>query len=911
MTPRLRSVVRLLALALFAGALPSLAAEAQAPWSFYGYGPYRPAVPRPDSLLGHELGSRHTMYWEQQRALDAMIAAAPDRVRTEISGVTAEGKPMRLLIISSPANIARLDQIRADVAALADPRKTSRAEAATLAARTPAIAMFSHSIHGNEPAGFESSMMTAYTLLASESPQIRTILDSTVVILNPSQNPDGHERFAAWSNSVALASDEPSAFERGEPWSIQGRFNHYRFDMNRDLVAISQAESRATAGAVLRWHPQVFADLHSTTSQYFFPPAALPVNQNLPATTVKWLETFGKGNGAAFDAFSWPYFVRHEFDLFYAGYWDSWPSLNGATGMTFETDGGPQLAIRKEDGTVTTFRDGIAHHFVATIATAATLAANRSGRLADYYDFFASASAEPTKGLRRVVIEPGVDTVRTREVMDLLRFQGIEIGVLRQPWTLLRANDYLAVANGKRTFPAGSYVIDLAQPQGRLATALLEPKSTLDSAFVRQVMDRWERNRRRGDDAPREDYEFYDVTAWALPLVHGLDAAWTDEPAPAGSASFATQEEARARLLGTATARAAVSIPAAKAAWLFRGGSRDAQSMAIELARGGVIVNVATEALRADGATYPAGTFVVRAGRNAATALAKLTDAASKYHVTVDAIQSGFPDVGAVGIGSPSLSVVRAPKVLVAAGDGVSQTSFGDVWWYFEKELHLPFTTVDARRLGGTALEQFNVIVLPEGSYAGALGTSGMNRLRDWVRGGGALITLGSATSVLENKEMGLRSTPEEPKDDKKKLDTADTTVTSSQRPPFVSPSAKGNREPESVPGAIARATLDRSHWLTWGYTRDKIAVPIPGDFLKPSKTGENVVVFDEKDPVLAGFTWPGNTSKYLSGSVWASVESSGRGSVIAFAENPLFRGFWRGTAMLFANAVLFGSGRP
>ncbi|MEO5800211.1 MAG: hypothetical protein ABIS00_12295, partial [Gemmatimonadales bacterium] len=160
--------------------------------------------------------------------------------------------------------------------------------------------------------------------------------------------------------------------------------------------------------------------------------------------------------------------------------------------------------------------------------------------------------------------------------------------------------------------------------------------------------------------------------------------------------------------------------------------------------------------------------------------------------------------------------------------------------------------------------------------------------------------------------EMALRSVPDEPKDDKKKLEPGDTAVTSSgMRVPFVSPSAKGNSRPEGVPGAIARATLDLSHWLTWGYTRDKLAVPVPGDFLKPSKTGENVVVFDEKDPILAGFSWPGNTAKYLSGSVWASVESAGRGSVIAFAENPLFRGFWRGTAMLFTNAVLFGSGRP
>lgn len=332
----------------------------------------------------------------------------------------------------------------------------------------------------------------------------------------------------------------------------------------------------------------------------------------------------------------------------------------------------------------------------------------------------------------------------------------------------------------------------------------------------------------------------------------------------------------------------------------------------MQLLAEGLVVNVTTEPIRADGVSYPAGTFVVRVGRNPETVHARIAALGPAGGVAVRAIQSGFPDMGSSGIGSPATIPVRAPKILVAAGDGVSQTSYGDVWWYLEKELHQSFTAIDARRLGGLALERYNVIILPEGGYASILGTGGMNRLRDWVRGGGALIALGSAATVLENKELGLRVVPEEPKDEKKKLEPTDTLVSSSAaRVPFVSPSAKGNSKPEPVPGAIARATLDLSHWLTWGYTRDKLAVPVPGDFLKPSKNGQNVVVFDEKDPILAGFTWPGNTAKFLNGSVWASVESAGQGTVVAFAENPLFRGFWRGTAMLFTNALLFGSGRP
>ncbi len=894
--------MRRLATLLFALLAAPLAAQTgAAPYDFAAYAPYRAGVPNPEALLGYAIGSRHTMYGQQQQLLDALIAAAGDRVRSEVTGRTAEGKVMRVLIISSPANLARLDAIRADLARLADPRQLSRAAAAELARTTPAVAILSHSVHGNEPAGFESAMMTSWTLLASESPQVKAILDNAITIINPSQNPDGHERFAAWSNSVAIGSEEPAALEAGEPWSIQGRYNHYRYDMNRDLVAMSQAETRATAALVRKWRPQVFVDLHSTTAQYFFPPAAAPINQNVPAASIRWLEAFGKGNAEAFDRFGWPYFVRDVFDLHYAGYWDSWPSLIGATGMTFESDGGPKLALRKDDGTITTFRDGIAHHFVASMATLGSLAANREARLLDFHDFFSSAMT-PAAGIRRVVLEPGRDPERTRDVVELLAFQGVEVQRLTAPWTALRANDFLGGVAVRRTFAAGSWVVDIAQPEGRLARALLEPQATLDSAFARRQIDRWERNRRRGENTPREGYEFYDVTAWSLPLVHGLSGAWTDEATPMSAVGLA--EIGEPQVLPDPPARA-------QSGYLIPSGTRAAQELGLALLRERFVVNVATLPLRADGRSYPAGTLVLRTGRNPATLHERIARLAPDYKVSVVAVQSGFPDSGSVGLGSASMEVVRAPKVLVAAGDGVSQTSFGDVWWYLEKELKQPFVPVETRRLGSMALDQFNVIVLPEGSYAGALGTAGMNRLRDWVRAGGALITMGSSVSLLENKEVGLRATPEEPKKDSTKMEPGDTTLRGGAAVPFVSPSAKGNKAAEPVPGAIARATLDRSHWLAWGYDRDQLAVPVPGEFLKPSKGGVNVVVFNEKSPVLSGFTWPGNTDKFLSGSTWASVEQAGRGSVIAFAENPLFRGFWRGTAMLFTNAVMFGAGRP
>jgi hypothetical protein len=322
------------------------------------------------------------------------------------------------------------------------------------------------------------------------------------------------------------------------------------------------------------------------------------------------------------------------------------------------------------------------------------------------------------------------------------------------------------------------------------------------------------------------------------------------------------------------------------------------------------VLGVATTPLVADGRAHPAGTIVLRTVRNADSLQARLQALQRRHRAAVVAVHSAFPDSGQAGIGGETIRPVRPPRILVAAGDGVSHTAFGDIWQYLERELHQPFVPVDPRRLGSIRLDEYNVLILPDGHYAAILGAAGMERLRDWVRGGGAVIAFGAAVDLLAEEPFGIR-TPAKPPEEGTPLTAADTALSLSAEPgPFTSPSARGNRRPEYVPGAIARAALDPTHWLRWGYRRDALAVMVPDEFLPLSTDGENVVVFADDDPILAGFTWPNNTTRFLEGTAWATVDRAGRGRVVSFASNPLFRGFWRGTAMLFANAVLYGSGR-
>ncbi|MGH7559448.1 MAG: M14 family zinc carboxypeptidase [Gemmatimonadales bacterium] len=901
--------MRLILLALLA--LAPATVSAQEPFDWYARGPYRAAVPRPDSLLGHPLGSRHTMYHEQQRVLDRLIAAAPDRVRTEVIGTTAEGKVMRVLIISAPENIGRLDEIKASLLRLGDPRRTTAAQAAEIARSIPAVALLSHSIHGNEPAGFEAVMQTAFQLLASDEPGTQAILRNVVTILNPSQNPDGHERFAAWNNSVAVASDEPGALEQTEPWAIWGRFNHYRFDMNRDFVAQSQNETRALLGVMTTWWPQLVIDLHSTTSQYFFPPTARPMNLNLGPWQSKWEERFGKANAAAFDRHGWQYYTRDIFDFFYPGYVDMYPSLSGATGMTFETDGGPEIRLRKEDGTVMTFADGIAHHFTASMASLGALAEGKEERLRDYYEFRASGMTEArTRPMKRVVISPTGDPALQLRVAHLLARSGVEVTRAGNGFSSVAAHDYFGGPPARRTFPAGSYVIDLAQPQARLATALLEPRAILDSVFVRRQLDRFERNRRRGEEASTEFYEFYDITAWALPFTYGVDAAWTEDAPPVAGEPVTTATPLPA---GTVSGRG-------RSAYLFPGGRETSARLALYLLREGFAVGITTDPVRADGRTWPTGTFVARVQRNAATLHDRMRVLAERARAEVTAVQSAFTDTG-VGVGSESIRSLKSPRILLAGGDGVAQTTFGSIWYFVERELEYPVVPADLAQFGRINLADYNVLILPEGSGGTMLRRLGdAERLKRWVQEGGAIIAIGGARDLLAAKELALTTVGqvgrrEEPADASKepKRTPADTTlsVTAQPGPPLVSPTAPDSARVEGVPGMIARATLDRTHWLTYGYDRSHLAVLVSGDgFLTPSKKGDNPVTFLGKDLVLSGFTWPGNTERLLTGAVWAAVENVGRGRVVLFAEDPLFRAFWRGPAGLFTNALLMAPGR-
>ena len=886
---------------LFCRIAAAQSAPAGKSYDFYGRGPYRTGIARPSVMLGYEAGERHSTFREMEQTILALAAAAPERVKVMDFGKSAEGRPLRLIAVGSPENVAKLEAIRERIGKLADPRRlASPAEADEIVKNTPALIWINECIHGDETASSESGMWLLYNLAASDNPAITDALKNVVVLLNPVYNPDGHERFVVNYNSVAVGSPEGFAYEKRTPWASVGRFNHYRFDMNRDKIAQSQPETQAETALLLQWNPQVYVDQHGQPPVYFFPPNALPTLRFVDrARVTKWTEIFGKANAGAFDANGWAFVNRETYDFFYPGYLDSFSTLTGAIGMTYETDGGGNLARRRDDGTISTLRDAIAHHHEAALTTILTAASRREELLRDYLAYHRAALEAKEEKRRRVVILPGNAPNRAAELARLLARVGVEVTEASAPFSSSAAQSYTALKAGtaKRDFPAGSLVINLAQPRGAIARAFLDPETNLEPAFVKEQLARRDRNEKRNENEPREGYEFYDLTAWALPLAFGLEAYTTDDaPRVTGKLLTADAKET----VHLAAQKGGVS-GRAQVAYLFRGDSDESFCLALRLLQEGYRISVVTKPIVAANQQWARGTLILRVARNPETLYDRLNELATALHVEVFPLSSAYTGEGTVGIGSENVSALAKPRIAVVAGDNVSQTGYGAVWHLLETS-GVKFTAIPVRSVNQENLSRFNVLIFPDGfGYGGALGKSGIADVKAWVNNGGALLGLAGGGRWFMDKDAELTTAKRVGEDDEKSDKSGDK--------PDAKDTAKDKKpkKPLELPGAIFRAKIDPAHFLGYAYPDGEISVYLSGDtFLKPSRTGTNVVTFGKSALTLSGFAWPNNTEALLADTAYLIDEPTGSGHALLYLDDPTFRALWPGLRRLFFAGILY-----
>lgn len=837
------------------------------------------AVPSPEEFLGYKLGERFTS-WERILDYFGELAKRSNLIAIQKFGETYEGRPLVLATITSAKNRAALESIRGDVASLAN-AAVDGTRAAAIAKGTPAIVWLAFGVHGNESSSSEAAMAVASTLL--RDPEAQRLLDDVIVVIDPLQNPDGRERYVQWYKRTRgeRPNANPQSFEHIEPWP-GGRFNHYLIDMNRDWAWSSQQETRARVAQYWQWNPQVFVDFHEmgSNSTYFFPPDAKPINANLPGEIEKWLGVFGRANAEAFTSRGWPFFVGEVFDLFYPAYGDSWPSLHGAIGMTYEVAGGGRAGtvVNREDQTKLTLAHRIEQHYTTAMTTLRTAAAHREALLRYMYD---SARAQTDGGKTVYFILRGSPSFEP--LVTMLQRNGIRVDMLNAPVTT-RAARFSGSNAENRTFPAGTAVVTTRQPRGRLAQTLLEKSPVFSEGFLEA-----QRARAQAD----EPDEFYDVTAWALPLAMNVEAFAAAAPVSAELKPY--QKEA--------------PQPFRAAAYGYLVDALDANvyRFAGQLLASGVNFSVSEDDVVVGDRTFPRGTLIVLRGNNKPDVDATLARIAGDTGATTIPLESGW--TGGTAFGSQKIHYVRDPKIALVGGPGVSATSFGMLWHTLDIDTPIPHTTIALDSLSNTDLGDYRVIVLPDGqAYADRLGKRGIEKLQAWIRDGGTLVAIRGANAFLRAKDVEVSKLKpwEEPKtsDDKGSKDEQASAQASAQQ--------KEERYNEyRVPGAAFATKMNERSFLTFGVPRSP-AVLIEGTaaYRPVAHKVDNILTIPQAEPLVAGVAWPESIDR-IQGSVVVVSEPYGRGNVITFANDPHFRLFWRATLPLFLNAVLYSPSFP
>jgi hypothetical protein len=816
----------------------------------------QPAVPSPEQVLGHALGERFTDHAGVLRYMESLADALPDHVRLVPYGETPEGRVLVQVVIARPDHMARLEDVLRRNRDLAEPA-TPPGAAREIAASNPAVVYFSYGVHGNESSSSEAAMWTAFDIVRG-APDVAGVLDSIVIVIDPVANPDGRDRYVNWYRQAQGATPNPSpeAREHWEPWP-GGRFNHYLFDLNRDWAWATQPETQARLATWGRWNPQVHVDFHEMgyATTYFFFPAAAPINPMYPGHILEWGSYFGDANAHAFDRHGWTYYTGEGFDLFYPGYGDSWPSLVGSIGMTYEQAGSGRagLVIRQPDGRLLTLHQRATQHRTSGNATLRAAAARRTDLLADFARFHQTMG----DGQPDILVVPG-NPARAAALLGLLQRQGIQVEEASRSF---RADATPHYGFSRRSeFPAGTYRVRARQPRGRLAMTLLQPETVLDATYS------------------------YDISAWSLPFAYGIEAHTTRRVPDAGWTSASPP-----RFSG-------VGPPGDGAVGMLAEPRLDIWPAVIRYLRDGGRARVLDHAFTVAGRRWPAGTvFIPRL--DVENFVARTRDAG--LHEIATPVYSGRATDGN-DLGTGRSHILEVPGVALLGGDGIAPTAYGAHWFFLEQTLQLPFDQLPASRVAAADLQEYDVIIIPDAART-AFDERATSALRQWVQRGGTLIATGSGARTIGADIAGikLREAPEEP---------AETRLERALR-------GREDRQLErwsaQVPGAILTVQLDTAHPLAFGSGVDgdpaRLYVLHSGaQVFEPDPDFETVGFFRAELDRVSGVISERNLERLQQGS-WLAVKRVEAGRVILFVDDPVFRHFWRSTFQPYANAIMIG----
>ncbi|WP_027125359.1 M14 metallopeptidase family protein [Gelidibacter mesophilus] len=796
-------------------------------------------IQSPSEFLGYPLGTEFSGHHQVVDYFKMVASQLPNQVKFEKYGETYERRPLYTAIISSEDNIKNLENIRQSHlknAGIGDGNSTFN---------DIAVVWLSYNVHGNEASSTEASMKTIYTLVTEK----QTWLKNTVIIIDPCLNPDGRDRYVNWyiqTKSTPYNIDQ-QASEHNEPWP-RGRANHYLFDLNRDWVWATQKETQARLKVYNKWLPQIHVDFHEQgiNDPYYFSPAAEPFHDIITDWQRDFQTQIGANHAKHFDTYGWLYFTRERFDLLYPSYGDTYPTYLGAIGMTYEQGGQSGLGILNDEGDVLTLVDRLEHHYTTGLSTVEMASKNADRLNLEFKKFFANKNVK----YKSYVMSGSSDKIEG--LKTLLDRHDIKYGAATSK--KISGYNYKDGKNGNLNSSEENIVVSTNQPKGQMVQVLLEPNTKLADSIT------------------------YDITAWSLPYAYGLDAT-------ASTRLVETEIVGKTLELNVKNTNAVAYI----SKWNHM---KDAEFLA-ELLKQNIKIRFTEQPLTTrKSESFDRGALIIIRGDN--KKIDNFDDvvitAANKFKRKAVPISSGFSKSGP-DFGSPNVKLINKQNIAVLSGTYTSSLGYGEVWHFFEQQLHYPVTSINTSDFAQIELDKYSVLVIPHGNYGRFFNDSNLEKLQNWIKKGGKVIAIDGALNIFaDHKDFELKSNT-----------SKDTTKVKSNLTPY----AERERENTNnlITGAIFKSEVDNTHPLAFGYDQSYFTLKSGSNTYSLLENGYNVAYLGDHPKKASGFAGK-NTLKDLENSLVFGEERLGSGSIIYMADDILFRNFWENGKLFFVNAI-------
>lgn len=817
----------------------------------------------PSAYFSH-YGKQHSFH-HQVIEYVKYVDVNSDMVTMIKTGETNQGRPLHLIFVSTPENLSNLEDIRKT-----NLYNTGLNTEKPNRINEKAIVWCSFGVHGNEAGTTESVPNILYQLVSGDNPQTKTWLKDAVVIIDPSLNPDGYDRYVHFLKSVSGQYIHPELTHREhmEPWP-GGRYNHYMFDMNRDWAWQTQKESKSRIMAYNQWLPHVHADFHEMgyNSSYYFAPAAEPYHKVLTQFQRDFQTEIGKNHAAYFDKKGWLYWTREVFDLLYPSYGDTYPSYSGAIGMTYEQAGNNASgrAILLANGDTLTIRDKIDHNTVVALSTL-EVSAIHSGRLISNFKKYYTESATNPKGMFKSYILKNNPSLR--RLAALFDRSGIQYGYAIKN---SRSSAYHYQSASTRTFDIepGDMVIHTAQPRSVLLQVLMEEEPVLSDSVT------------------------YDITAWSLPFAYQTDCYAFASPLKIDTGSP----------MVSTTAVTSEPVFSYQVPW---NDLTSAQLLAL-LHKKGYKVRMAVKESTHQGQSIPKGSLLINKGDNKWK-----SDFENQVKTLITSVgisdytgySTGFSDKGG-DLGGHYFELIKAPKVLTFSGKGISANSCGEIWYYFDVLMGYPLSIVEWDKFESIPLTDYNTLILPDGYYT--INEDRFKKINDWTKNGGRLIVIEGAVHQFTGKP-GLTFDVFATEDDKKVAEDLRLKQELSDRLNDFEGYERRSIS-KGTAGAIIKNIVDDSHPLAYGLGKSYYSLKTSSTSFALQKGMWNVMHIPENYKSY-GFIGAG-LRKNIEKTVSFAVQAHGAGQAVYMVDNPLFRCFWDRGLLLFSNAVFLNGSIP